>query len=184
MSTKRDNLVIHFAAQRKKRQAAISEMRGHHIPARKRSISFSRVLVALLIVGILTFGVSTLVGKATMSGELSTLTEIEIVQSPTPIILGQTSANEKRVKVTPTESLFMVCTKTPEGRLHVRFEVGSNSEVRGYLVEGETVWPAIGGDGKLISKQYQSSKWLYLQSPIIGWVNSNFICEGEQNGSK
>jgi hypothetical protein len=66
-----------------------------------------------------------------------------------------------------------VCTDIPNGRLHVRFAAGEGSEVRGYLVEGETVQLAPDSNGKMI----QGEQWRYIASPIAGWVNTRFVCK-------
>ena len=70
---------------------------------------------------------------------------------------------------------MMVCTDIPDGRLHVRFAAGDGSEVRGYLVEGETVQLAPSLDGKMI----QGELWLPIVSPVAGWVNARYLCKLE-----
>ena len=69
------------------------------------------------------------------------------------------------------EHAATVCTNIPGGKLHVRFEAGEKSDVRGYLAEGETV---------TISEERQEvdgNPWVKLARPIIGWVNSKYLCE-------
>jgi len=78
------------------------------------------------------------------------------------------------VPATPVE--MRVCTDIPNGRLHVRFAAGEGSEVRGYLVEGETVQLAPAADGK----KSQDNLWLHIASPIVGWVNARYVCKQEK----
>jgi len=77
------------------------------------------------------------------------------------------------VPATPVE--MKVCTDIPNGRLHVRFAAGEGSEVRGYLVEGETVQLAPASNSKMI----QGEQWRYIASPIVGWVNARYLCKLE-----
>jgi hypothetical protein len=58
----------------------------------------------------------------------------------------------------------------------VRFAAGDGSEVRGYLVEGETVQLVPAADGKMI----QGELWLSIASPITGWVNARYVCTQEK----
>jgi hypothetical protein len=78
--------------------------------------------------------------------------------------------------VPATPVVMKVCTDIPNGRLHVRFMAGDGSEVRGYLVEGETVQLALVPDGKMI----QGELWLPIASPIAGWVNARYVCKQEK----
>ncbi len=71
---------------------------------------------------------------------------------------------------------MQICTHIPNGRLHVRFEAGDGSEVRGYLAEGETVQLAPDPDGETI----QGELWLPIAYPIVGWVNARFVCTQEK----
>ena len=75
-----------------------------------------------------------------------------------------------------TPVAMKVCTDIPDGRLHVRFAAGDGSEVRGYLVEGETVQLAPAADGK----KNQDNLWLHIASPVAGWVNARFVCKQEK----
>ena len=66
-----------------------------------------------------------------------------------------------------------VCTDVPDGRLHVRVAPGEGNAEVGYLNEGETITISttptqIAPDG---------GKWLFLLSPLSGWVNSQYICK-------
>jgi len=74
-------------------------------------------------------------------------------------------------------SVFMqVCTDIPNGRLHVRFTAGEGSEVRGYLIEDETVQVSRNSDGGMI----QDGQWLHISSPVAGWVNARYVCKQEK----
>jgi hypothetical protein len=72
--------------------------------------------------------------------------------------------------------IMQVCTDVPNGRLHVRFAAGEGSEVRGYLIEGETVQVSRNSDGRMI----QDGQWLHISSPVAGWVNARYVCKQEQ----
>jgi hypothetical protein len=78
------------------------------------------------------------------------------------------------VPATPVE--MKVCTDIPNGRLHVRFAAGEGSEVRGYLIEGETVQLAPTSNGK----KNQDNLWLHIASPVAGWVNARYVCKQEK----
>ena len=63
-----------------------------------------------------------------------------------------------------------VCTNIVGGKLHVRFQPGNNSDVRGYLAEGEIVTV---GEKR---EERDGSQWIQLSDPIKGWVNANYLC--------
>jgi hypothetical protein len=70
-----------------------------------------------------------------------------------------------------TQSLTLkVCTNIVGGKLHVRFEPGNNSDVRGYLAEGEAV--TVGEK----SEERDGGLWIQLSDPIQGWVNATYLC--------
>ena len=81
------------------------------------------------------------------------------------------SVTSTTIMATPVA--MMVCTDIPDGRLHVRFAAGEDSEVRGYLAESETVQLAIDSDNEVI----QGELWLRISSPVAGWVNARFLCK-------
>ena len=75
----------------------------------------------------------------------------------------------------PTEEPIVtrtICTNNPNGQLHVRFEPGEGSSVRGYLLEGEIV--------TLANEQteLEGSTWQKISHPIEGWVNEKYLCLG------
>jgi len=90
-----------------------------------------------------------------------------------------TQVNPSPLPMTPTlppsteEPIVMetVCTNIPNGQLHVRFEPGNTSTVRGYLLEGEIV--------TLTDEQVklEGSTWQKISHPIEGWVNTIYLCE-------
>lgn len=96
--------------------------------------------------------------------------------SPRPIETAKTAAPILVIDAPHQEETIIasfavrVCTNMPGGRLNVRFQPGSKSEVRGYLAEGEIV--ALSGD----RQEADGSIWVELSSPIEGWVNQAFLC--------
>lgn len=98
--------------------------------------------------------------------------------TPTPALLlaQETSsavlpAPTEPVKAPTIVATMTVCTNVPGGRLNVRFVPGESSDVRGYLVESETVTL----DG--LSEELNGAIWVKLSHPIEGWVNSHYLCE-------
>jgi hypothetical protein len=89
-----------------------------------------------------------------------------------PVALPSVTATD------PASVSAKVCTNIPDGRLHVRFTPGDGGEVRGYLVEGETVQITL-VNGQIESQSAQGEQWLKLLSPVEGWSNSKYICEVE-----
>ena len=73
-----------------------------------------------------------------------------------------------------TQALTLkVCTNIAGGKLHVRFEPGKSSDVRGYLAEGEIVTIGTG------RREREGSLWIELSHPIEGWVNAGYLCPAE-----
>lgn len=70
-------------------------------------------------------------------------------------------------------STLKVCTNIAGGKLHVRYEPGKNSDVRGYLAEGEIVTVDAG------RREWEGSLWIELSHPIEGWVNAAYLCPAE-----
>lgn len=95
----------------------------------------------------------------------ATPTLTQVTPSPLPVTLTLPPPSEKPA-VTRT-----VCTNIPNGQLHVRFEPGEGSNVRGYLLEGETV---ILTDEQV---EREGSTWQRISHPIEGWVNTTYLCE-------
>jgi len=82
-----------------------------------------------------------------------------------------TVTNPATIAMELVEHNATVCTDIPGGKLHVRFEAGEKSDVRGYLAEGEIV---------TISEEHQEfdgNLWVQLTHPIEGWVNAKYLCE-------
>ncbi len=90
-----------------------------------------------------------------------------------------TSKLELPAPISPTVTVpasikAVICTNTPNGKLHVRFAPGKDSAVRGYLTEKESV--ILSGE----RKEVNDGLWVKLSSPIEGWVNAHYLCEVEQ----
>ena len=99
------------------------------------------------------------------------------LETKTPAQTQQPSLTSPVVSVEPspistrTQVLTLkVCTNIVGGKLHVRFEAGNNSDVRGYLAEGEIVTV---GEKR---EEWDGSQWIQLSDPIEGWVNANYLC--------
>ena len=99
------------------------------------------------------------------------------LETKTPAKTQETSSPAPASSVEPsptTVSLSIltlkVCTYIVGGKLHVRFEPGNHSEVRGYLTEGEIVTV---GEKR---EEREGSLWIQLSDPIQGWVNANYLC--------
>ncbi len=97
--------------------------------------------------------------------------------TPTPSPTSSVTPTPTTALSTATTATLMdqaiVCTNIPEGKLHVRFAPGEESVVRGYLLEGEM---------GLMSQEHQmvhGNIWVKLRSPIVGWVNAAYLCEGK-----
>lgn len=104
--------------------------------------------------------------------------ESKATTTPAPVPLREVSSpvsvavtNPATVAVKLVEHTATVCTNIPGGKLHVRFEVGDKSDVRGYLAEGETV--TISEE----RQEFDGNIWVKLTRPIEGWVNSKYLCE-------
>lgn len=82
------------------------------------------------------------------------------------------SASPTITVATPIKAV--VCTNIPNGKLHVRFDPGDQSEVRGYLADGESV--ILSGE----QEEIQKGLWVRLSRPIEGWVNASYLCEADQ----
>ena len=71
-------------------------------------------------------------------------------------------------QTSPTLSSRVVCVSI--GWVHVRFGPGDDQPVRGYLAEGETV---------VLDSDQGNGDWMRLSSPVAGWVDARYLCEGE-----
>ena len=126
---------------------------------------------ALMVIAILAAsGVAMFFAESVTTPKAGTTT----TASPSATASVYTMSVFTTVPATPVE--MKVCTDIPNGRLHVRFAAGESSEVRGYLVEGETVQLAPATNGKMI----QGEQWRYITSPIVGWVNARYVCKQEK----
>jgi hypothetical protein len=84
--------------------------------------------------------------------------------------LPVSSAEPSPTSVSAEALTLKVCTNIVGGKLHVRFEPGNNSDVRGYLAEGEIV--TIGKE----HEERDGSLWIEISDPIEGWVNASYLC--------
>jgi hypothetical protein len=96
--------------------------------------------------------------------ETPTYTPVPEAVSPVPVTATIMVAK------TETSAKTIVCTNIPGGKLNVRLEAGNQSDVRGYLSEGETVTTS--GE----RKELDGSLWVRLSHPIEGWVNAIYLC--------
>jgi hypothetical protein len=98
---------------------------------------------------------------------------VEKTNAPSP-------APESEMSEAPIEAntTMEVCVGNFDtAKLHVRFEPGLNGEVRGYLEEGETVVVPLGKQNEPITKSVDDVSWTFIQSPIIGWVSTSYLCK-------
>jgi hypothetical protein len=107
--------------------------------------------------------------------------KVDAIATTSPSVNAPTGfAIYPAVSMSPTASdaavIMQVCTDIPNGRLHVRFTAGEGSEVRGYLIEGETVQSSHNSDGEMI----RDGQWLRISSPVAGWVNARYVCKQEK----
>ena len=129
----------------------------------------TRPHLLLIMLTFLLNGCSGFDAQAYVPGLESTATTTP-APAPSPEV-SVTATNPATVAVELVEHTATVCTNIPGGKLHVRFEVGDKSDVRGYLAEGETV---------TISEEHQEfdgNSWVKLSRPIEGWINSKYLCE-------
>ena len=159
--TTRTQLEETLAAQRARRSKS-RPLAAHHKKGRGL-ISALIVMAVLAASGVaMFFVVIVTTSKAT----------IPALSSP----LASSSTSTSTTKVAATSIFMQVCTDIPNGRLHVRFTAGEGSEVRGYLIEGETVQASHNSDGEMI----QDGQWLHISSPVAGWVNARYVCKQEK----
>jgi hypothetical protein len=136
-----------------------------HIPSQSRK-SVRTLFSALAVIMILIAS-----GAAMFFAVNMTTPKTDGTVAPSASALPPPSATSTTIMATPVA--MMVCTDIPDGRLHVRFAAGEGSEVRGYLVEGETVQFVPASNDKMI----QGELWLHISSPIAGWVNARYLCK-------
>ena len=102
---------------------------------------------------------------------LETLTSIPSPEKFSPVPVTMTVSPIAVIE--PATANAKVCTNISGGKLNVRFEAGEQSDVRGYLAEGEIV---------TISEEREEldgTLWVKLFHPIEGWVNAIYLCEVE-----
>ena len=99
---------------------------------------------------------------------LETKTPAKTQKTSSPVPASSVEPSLKSVSIGALT--LKVCTNIVGGKLHVRFEPGNNSEVRGYLTEGEIVTV---GEKR---EERDGSLWIQLSDPIQGWVNATYLC--------
>ncbi len=101
--------------------------------------------------------------------ETPTSSFTSVPESPSPVFPSASSTI-----MVPAPTKVVVCTNIPNGKLHVRFAPGDQSDVRGYLTDGESV--TLSGE----QKEIERALWVKLSRPIEGWVNATYLCEAKQ----
>ncbi len=155
----RDELEKILATQRARRW-----MTSSRAPQKPRRF-FLPILFAAFVTGILT------VVWFVNSANVNTISAPSYVATSGPVATANTQQ--------PTFVIKQVCTTVPEGHLHVRFAPSEDSDVRGYLAEGEIVQVSF-MKGTIESKVFHENMWWHLLSPIEGWANASFLCETNQ----
>ena len=171
--TSRQDLQKLFTAQRQRRENMATRLEQNYPrPVRSRKHMPSRHLLGVVIcILLIALGiVSAFTQELSPATAEPSLTHAEI----------QTKTPASTVLVTPKDTAPLeseitahVCTGETDGHLHVRFEPGEGAAVRGYLFENEIVQTS--GERVVV----RDSTWVFLLSPIEGWVNTCYICKGE-----
>ena len=95
-----------------------------------------------------------------------------------PISSPATERAVIKTETTGVQVTMAVCAGNFEtAKLHVRFEPGLNSEVRGYLEEGERVIVQLGEQNEPITQIVDDVNWTLIQAPITGWVSTSHLCK-------
>ena len=98
---------------------------------------------------------------------------VEKTNVPSPATESAIIATESEANTT-----MVVCAGNFDtAKLHVRFEPGLNSEVRGYLEEGERVIVQLGEQNEPITQFVDDVNWTLIQAPITGWVSTSHLCK-------
>lgn len=167
----REELEAKLAEQRQRRQAAnpspaLSSSRPH-------LSAWSRFVWTMIAVVILSFGAYA---WAMMSFARSLdASAAHAEASPFSAITAQ-AASPSATVTDPASRQMMVCVNVPNGRLNVRFNPGENSDVRGYLAEGEIIQVVL-VKGQMEIETVQDGNWLFVLSPVEGWANAAYICK-------
>ena len=181
----RQALEARFTEQRKKREAALVKLQVA-LPAKQRMKHQSPFALLFLVLALFIVGTALALPEFEQMARPS-MDLPELFDAPTTVLVVVTTIGNVATPelafdlptVTTAPDLRHVCTGVPGGHLHVRFTPGQGSEVRGYLVDGETVRAATEANGQVNTQTNQGSLWLRLETPIAGWVNARYICEGD-----
>ena len=98
----------------------------------------------------------------------------------TPIVTEQISIPvqaDNSASETPQTGTMKTCAGFEQAKVHVRFDAGMRSDVRGYLGEGETVTFILNAQGQATTQEIDGVRWIYIESPIQGWVSTSFLCK-------
>lgn len=123
--------------------------------------TIATVLLGLTLLGLLMLW-------AFLPSSNMTATPLSAVSSAQPATVRPATAISAS-SPSPAPLTRVVCLSI--GWVHVRFAPGDDQPVRGYLGEGETV---------VLDNDPGNSAWAHLSSPVVGWVDARFLCEGEQ----
>lgn len=102
---------------------------------------------------------------------------VEEANAPSPSMESAIIATESEEPIEATTTMTACTGSDTSGKLHVRFEPGLQGEVRGYLTEGEKVIVPLEEQNAPITKITDDVSWIYIQSPITGWVSSSHLCK-------
>lgn len=137
------------------REVEIPALRGRTI-----LLVFAAILTLIGMAGMATFFAVQLTMPNMTPTTTASSSSTPSVTNPPPTLMA-------------TPVVMRVCTDIPDGRLHVRFEAGDGSEVRGYLAEGESVLPTAN------MEILKGETWQQITFPIAGWVNARYLCPSE-----
>ena len=181
--TNRKILEAYFAKQRQARKKnQLGFPRNSHVTPRQKRIGYVAVILIVVFATLLTIWILKEVERLPIQQVSLVPTVGGSSDFIVMVVTATDSATSKEFAQNPIyetaiPTAFYVCTNVSNGLLHVRFEPGVGSVVRGYLTEGEEIRPALDANGRVETQEYQGGQWLHLSSPIKGWVNIKFICE-------
>lgn len=161
--TTRDQLEEILATQRTRRlKFPAPRKRGRNLLS-----MFAAVAIVVISAAAMFFAVDITTLKTNNIASPSVGIATAFVVSPSPRVF---------TAITAAHIVRQVCTDIPDGRLHVRFAAGDGSEVRGYLVEGETVQIMNASDNELEEQIMHGELWSRISFPVVGWVNARYLC--------
>ena len=134
-----------FTEQRKKREAALVKLQVA-LSAKQRMKHPSPFALLFLVLALFIVGTALALPEFEQMARPS-MDLPELFDAPTTVLVVVTAIGNVATPelafdlptVTTAPDLRHVCTGVPGGHLHVRLTPGQGSEVRGYLIDGETV---------------------------------------------